>query len=177
MKDVKDMAELVSRGRRAGGVRRFHCYDMVHTENVAQHTFNVMNLLMIMTGGTLSHKLLEAALLHDQGEYVTGDIPSPIKRMLGSAASVINNMEEQAVRMIHVRGTPPLTEWEHAMLKAADNLDGLITAMREVKRGNQPMAEVAAVYAGYLKELGTKLGGGTAGDLVRYYITCWENAK
>lgn len=174
---MKDVVERVTRARRAGNVHRFHCYDMVHPENVAQHTFNVMNLLMVMTGGTISHRLLEAALLHDQGEYVTGDIPSPIKRMMGGGASVLNSMEEQAIQMIHVRGTPDLTEWEHTMLKAADNLDGLLTCVREVKRGNTQMAEVASVYAGYLKELGTKLGGGTAGEIVQYYIKCWENMK
>lgn len=169
---MSDVTERIGRARRAGRVQRFHCYEMVHREDVAQHTFNVMNLLMILCDGVVSPELMTAALLHDQGEYVTGDIPSPVKRLLGGK---LDEMENAAINMIHKRGIPELTEWQHLMLKAADNLDGLLTCVREIRRGNVLMREVGDTYVKYLKELSPKLGGGQAGEIVRHYVNCWEN--
>ena len=119
------MIDKINAARRAGRVVRFHTHDMIRRENVAEHTFNMMNILMIITNGNLSQNLIMAALLHDQGEYVTGDIPSPVKRVLLDVdRGTIDSMESNGVNFIHHRGSPELTTWEHKLLKLADNLDG-----------------------------------------------------
>lgn len=153
--------------RRAGRVARYHTSTLVHREDVAQHSFNLMNILMVMLNGNVSNDLLVAALLHDQGEYLTGDIPSPVKKMLPPAAkSHIEMVEEQAVNMIHAKGHPVLTEWEHTMLKVADNLDGLLKCIEEVELGNQDLIITGSTYCIYLENLLPKLGGSQSGDMV-----------
>lgn len=152
--------------RRAGRVLRYHTSGMVWRENVAEHTFNVMNILMVMTDGQMSHRLLEAALLHDQGEYVSGDIPSPVKKLLGPGARQISLLEEQGINTIHNKGEPKLTDWEYLLLKVADNLDGLLKCTEEVELGNKELIVTGSTYSSYLEMLLPKLGSGPAALMV-----------
>jgi len=157
--------------RRAGRVQRFHTYDTLRREDVAQHTFNVMNLLLILTNCNVSKNLIIAALMHDQGEYVTGDIPSPVKLMLKSEPLL--NMEVAAVNFIHHQGGPHLTEWEQKLLKLADNLDGYIKASEEVAMGNMDLKDAKATYLLYLDSMVRHFMGGDiwarATDIMRHY--------
>lgn len=159
------MNQKIKAARKAGRVVRYHNRETIRTEDVAQHTFNMMNLIMIMTHGTPSLNLLKAALLHDQGEYVVGDIPSPIKRLLGSYHD-LDAMEEQGVNFIHHKGIPHLTEWERKLLKVSDNLDGLLRCIEELKLGNDDMREVGATYKAYLEKQLEGLGGGVISHIV-----------
>lgn len=159
------MNEKLKAARQAGRVQRYHTTKLIWDEDVAQHTFNVLNLLMVMTQGQVSPNLLKAALLHDQGEYVTGDIPSPVKRTINTSA--IEVMEFTAVNFIHYSGSPDLTDWEHKLLKTADNLDGLLKCTEEVGMGNCGAGPVGATYCEYLRQLLPELGGGPISDMVR----------
>lgn len=145
------MIDKIRAARRAGRVGRYHTHQLLHREDVAQHTFNVMNLLLTLCHGNVSQNLLLAALMHDQGEYCTGDIPSPIKRQLDDESkSRIHDMEYAGVSFIHHRGFPELTEWEAKLLKLADNLDGWLKTNEEVKLGNDDIRDVRTTYALYI---------------------------
>jgi 5'-deoxynucleotidase YfbR-like HD superfamily hydrolase len=165
------MNPKIKAARKAGRVMRYHNREVFRPEDVAQHTFNMMNLIMIMTEGTASQNLLKAALLHDQGEYVTGDIPSPVKRLINS--SELGTMELSGVNFIHRHGVPLLTDWQQEILKLADNLDGLLRCTEEVGRGNWDMLEVGNTYVLYLGKQLEELGGGQIVDIVRDAISEW----
>lgn len=136
-------------GRRAGRVIRYHTTPTLVREDIAQHTFNVMNLLMVLTEGAPSPNLMRYALLHDQGEYVTGDIPSTVKRSVSSIKKVLDDMEASAIPF----ALPELSDWEYRIFKTADNLDGLIKCMEEVRMGNHIMVPIGLEYCKYLRQL------------------------
>lgn len=167
----------VKLARKAGRVNRYHQRQMIHGEDVAQHSFNMMNTLMILTDGNASKHLLVAALLHDQGEYVTGDIPAPVKHSLLSIDQnfLLKKMEEQGVNVIHNAGMPTLTNWEQILLKVADNLDGLWKCWEELEKGNDDLKEVGIAYAGFLEAQLDSLKGGTLCDFVRGEVKNFRN--
>lgn len=167
------MISKIKAVRKAGRVTRYHTHQLIHQEDVAQHTFNMMNLLMVLTHGNISHNLLLAALLHDQGEYITGDIPSPVKRGFDDATKHrIDGMESSGVDFIHHRGSPDLTEWEHKLLKLADNLDGYLKCCEEIKRGNDGLMDCRSTYRSYLRlqieEIGGNIGSAVDTILMEY---------
>lgn len=175
---VKETPSILGRAhlaRRAGRVGRYHTQFMIKPENVAEHTFGLMNLLVIMTGGQLTAKLLMAAMAHDMGEYVTGDVPSPSKRAMGvEAKDAFSLMEDQAMLEIHPDGLWDLSEWEYKLLKTADNLDGLLKCIEETRMGNYTMQECGENYAAYLNTQLPTLGGGPAAELVQLALTEWH---
>lgn len=147
------MTDRILQARRAGRVVRYHTNPLVIHEDVAQHTFNVMNILLDVMGGNISRNLLLAALLHDQGEYATGDIPSPVKRgVVGAAVKEhLDNVEEEAVRALYPNlPTIHLSGEEKVLLKFADLLDGLIKSTEEVRMGNVYAQECGRNYCRYL---------------------------
>lgn len=137
--------------RNGGNVKRYHTHELLKEEKVGQHTFNVMNILMIVTDRNVSRNLLMAALVHDLGEYETGDIPSPIKKLNPELRAQINEMEDRAMRAAHVGYYPELTEWEYKLLKFADNLDGLLKVTDELRMGNKTVRWVGEKYLSYLR--------------------------
>lgn len=172
------MNEKIRTARKAGRVMRYHTSEVLRAEDVAQHTFNMLNLLMIITEGSVSANLMKAALLHDQGEYVTGDIPSPVKKSVLSIDQtfLLTSMEEAAVNFIHKQGTPKLTKWEHGLLKIADNMDGLIKCTEEVKLGNRDLVAVGRVYTTYLIKQLEEVGGGNISHFISSAIRDFEEA-
>jgi 5'-deoxynucleotidase YfbR-like HD superfamily hydrolase len=161
--------------RRAGRVTRFHTQFLLKPENVAEHTFGLLNLLMIMTGGQVTGKLLMDALAHDAGEYVSGDMPSPSKRAMGpDAKGAFEDIEFGAMQMIYDRVWEPLTSWEALLLKTADNLDGLLKCIEEKRMGNYTIEGCGENYAAYLSSQLPALGGGPAAELVQLVLTEWH---
>lgn len=149
------MDTKVRLARRAGRVRRYHTAHMVQGEDVAQHTFNCLNLVMILTKGLPSMALLQHVLLHDQGEWLTGDIPSPTKRVLpASAKADIDMLEDQAINLIHRWGIPELSAEDRRLFKLVDNWDGLLKCMEEAIMGSLDAQEIGNNYVQYLMQMG-----------------------
>lgn len=139
--------------RKAGQVKRYHQFRLLHEETVAEHSFNVVNLVLILTNGTASAALLVAAITHDMGEYVSGDIPAPVKRGLGiDAQAILEILENTGLSSIH-HNLAPITTEETFTLKVADYLDGLLKCREEIRLGNMEMILVGEQYRKYLVEL------------------------
>lgn len=167
--------QRVHLSRRAGRVTRYHQHDLLKPETVAQHTFGLVNILMIMTDRQITAKLLMAAIAHDQGEYVTGDLPSPIKHGLGKEfRDAFNVMEDKAMHDIHGSEWEELSDWEYLLLKTADNMDGLLKCIDERNLGNKTLTFIGDKYAEYLEAQLPALGGGPAADLVREVLHEWN---
>lgn len=149
------MDNKVRLARRAGRVRRYHTAHMVQGEDVAQHTFNCLNLVMILTNGQPSMALLQHVLLHDQGEWLTGDIPSPAKRAIpASAKADIDLLEDQAINIIHHCGVPGLSAEDQHLFKVVDNWDGLLKCIEEAIMGSLDAQEIGNKYVQYLMQMG-----------------------
>lgn len=169
------MIEKVKLARRAGRVQRYHQHALIRPENVAEHTFGLVNLLMIMTDRQVTAKLLMAAIAHDMGEYVSGDIPSPIKHGAGKDfKDIINKIEDGAMHDIHGKEWEELSDWEYLLLKTADNLDGLFKCVDERSLSNSGVIPIGDKYAEYLEAQLPALGGGPAAELVRQALFDWR---
>lgn len=150
MKLIRQLTML----RDAGVVARYHTARILRPESVAEHSFNVANIVLCLTKGLASKELIAAALTHDMGEYLVGDIPAPVKRKLPpEVAETIEYMEDDAINDLHPDLFRILTEQEERTLKIADRLDGLLKCLDELKMGNRTIQAIGTRYVGYLHDL------------------------
>lgn len=146
--------ERIKAARQAGRVQRYHTLQLSRPEKVAEHSFNVFNLLMILTEGQVSRGLTLASLMHDMGEYVVGDIPSPVKKAMSEETKqAADELEEDVIDAIHPIARDKLSEDEKWLLKVCDNLDGLIKCTEELRMGNYEMIPIGKNYALYVEDL------------------------
>lgn len=144
----------VKLARRAGRVQRYHTQRLLFPETVAEHTFNMLNLLFILCNGRASHRLVSAILTHDMGEYHSGDMPSPVKKAMPPDAKAAFAAEEDAAMMeIHPHFEEAMTEPERWLFKLIDNLDGLLKSTEEVRMGNYTMELCGTNYARYVYDV------------------------
>lgn len=104
-------------------------------ERVGQHSAEVAAICMILDP-TCSRAVLMEALMHDIGEFATGDIPAHVKKRLPPEFTTeLDAMEDEyAVPLIT---WDPITVAEHDLVKTADALQLCFYALHEVKGGNQ----------------------------------------
>jgi len=140
--------------REAGKTKRYHMVNTIKEESVAEHSFNVVNLVLILSEGKASRSLILAALTHDMGETAIGDIPSQIKKMLSfEAREELCAKEQEAIDRIHPHIHANIDADEKHLLEICDNLDGLLKCIDELKMGNQHIIPVGERYSGYLQDL------------------------
>ena len=122
----------------AARTKRWHTHDMLKEQNLADHQWGVALIVMTIMPGR--YNLLKAALTHDLGEAVTGDVPYTGKKMYPE----IKRLTEQAEYEFAVRyGTATsLTAEDAAILAWADMLEAYLHAKREVSLGNTTMKYV-----------------------------------
>lgn len=135
-----------------GAVSRFHTHDTIKPQTVAQHSFGVACLVWLLSNETATAHELMAALTHDLGERITGDIPSPAKRALNIRAKV-GEVEEEVLRRSMMDFGETLTVEQQLRLKLADALDGLAFCTQERMRGNRNMNDVQCTYEQYARDL------------------------
>lgn len=141
----------IKRLREAGNVQRFHTLRMIIPEDVAKHSFNLAHLLMWVTKGQASRNLILYALSHDMGEYVTGDIPSPVKKVLWG--NPLQGMEDAAAfDACPWAAENRLTVEEVHIFKLCDNLDGLLKCAEEYQMGNPSIRSILLKYLEYVEE-------------------------
>ena len=142
------------KARRAGNVARYHTLRLAHSENVAQHSFNVVNMLLAITGGKASKQLILAALHHDLGEIETGDIPSPTKKAMGAETKDwLDDVEDRVLMELFPQEYFPLSAEDELLLKLADNMDGLAKCYEELRAGNKEIRAIGDRYVSYIYKL------------------------
>jgi 5'-deoxynucleotidase YfbR-like HD superfamily hydrolase len=138
-------------------IQRFGTLPMIQGENVASHSFNVA-ILALLTADYEENpdinveKVLRQALLHDFEETILSDIPHPIKHRFqgGKLGKVLKDIVPDLVRDEIFKELPQglrdrftrsaLTAKdgvEGRIVAAADAMDILMTALRELKMGNR----------------------------------------
>lgn len=140
---------------RSGGTQRFHTHAarMIRTQDVAQHSYNVVGLVIALTGGAASRSLILAALLHDAGEHWTGDVPAPTKRRDPTFRAVLDAAELAAVRAQLGMAEAALSVGEAAVLKLSDSLEGALHCAREIELGNRLVYDMMANFLDYVAEV------------------------
>jgi 5'-deoxynucleotidase YfbR-like HD superfamily hydrolase len=123
--------------REAFDVNRCHTHPHLLRYSVGHHSAGVVSLViqtwMEAYGDLPSSRLLVAALHHDAAELVTGDIPSPMKTLLGE---VFEHTEAKIGGWLSC-GTDALDALEREWLQAADSLELYLWCLEEVElRGN-----------------------------------------
>jgi len=118
---------------RAGDVMRFHTRPQLQPQNVGAHSYGVAWLCWLLRAGHPTAELLYAALIHDTPEFITGDVPAPVKHKMGNELGEL----EQAIYGKAQLRQPDLSSEERRVLHLADSLEGLRHCVRERQLGNQ----------------------------------------
>ena len=142
-------------------------------ENVQEHSHQVAVLAHALAvirnekfGGTVDPGAVAvAALYHDAGEILTGDMPTPIKYGNPAIQHAYQQVEAVAERRL-VGMLPPELQGIYApiltpvdretarLVKAADKLSAYIKCVEELKAGNTEFREAAAQTRRALEEYG-----------------------
>lgn len=116
--------------RRLRFVPRWCVVPILRQQNVAEHSFHVawlslwlLDRIPVPVSLETRHKVLVQALVHDQNEAVTGDIPSPSK----SSGAVTDGMAYPH----HVEN-----DFMRALIKTADCLEAATFLYEEAFMGN-----------------------------------------
>lgn len=134
--------------RNALNVRRFHQYTTNEVNTVGAHSAGVA-LMCLLIDPRCRKEVLAGALTHDLGEWVTGDIPAPTKRMLSPLARAeLEKVEKDT--LFDFNFYYALTPDEITLIKLGDYFDGLSFCVEEARRGNRTLLSVADVYISYL---------------------------
>lgn len=118
----------------SGRVKRYHQTEGNVQQNIADHTFGVLVLLLDIYPAASSN-LLRAAIYHDMPEAKVGDIPSPIKDDSGIKAA-IEDLEDQWLEDVGIV-FPPLTEEEMDLLYVCDVLECVMFSALMISMGNK----------------------------------------
>lgn len=120
--------------RQAGRVKRFHTIECLREQTIADHSWNVAQILLHLDP-EVSRELLRAALNHDIPEYFTGDIPAPMKWDYPLMVKEIEKAERSIELLL---GTSLLlSEKEKALLNFADSMDLMLWCVDELELGNK----------------------------------------
>lgn len=97
-----------------------------------------------------AERIAAAALYHDAGEILTGDMPTPVKYKNRDLKTAYKSVEREAAKSLAALAPPELradmeacltgaalTEKERQLLKAADRLSAIIKCIEEEHAGNR----------------------------------------
>jgi 5'-deoxynucleotidase YfbR-like HD superfamily hydrolase len=150
---VKEVLQFIQEG---GSVVRYHTRPGIKPDTDAHHSHGVAMLCEILSGRTnnssaaaqASANLLLAALTHDLGEQLTGDVSSPAKRFLG-LGNRLKVAESEVRDKYNLNIETQLTREEQIILNIADAFDGMMYCCRELALGNKNMLLVWRRFCDY----------------------------
>ena len=121
--EIEDIALGLARNTRWNGQT-----SGAHGWSVAQHSDLVVEIVGHLKPPA-SARLLMAAKLHDASEYVTHDLITPLKSVVGD---VFKELENRLMRAIYLRFglTPDLPAADYALIKKADHIAAATEAVQ-----------------------------------------------
>lgn len=129
-------------------VKRWHAEPTLHIQSVGEHTYSVMQLILLLDANA-SRNLLIAALMHDTAERKFGDIPGPTKKLAGLKEK-FDGLEDDFMASMGL-SLPELNPEEAKLLKMCDMLEGAMFAAFELRRGNREIREGFFNYMSWLE--------------------------
>ncbi len=136
-------------------IKRWGLMRNIETENIKEHSFDVAVIAHALAsieneyfGGKIDEAAVcLAALFHEAGEIITGDLPTPIKNFSPKIREAYGEVEDIALEKILSMLPPELKikyaphirhegKTEYRFVKAADKLAAYIKCVEELKGGN-----------------------------------------
>lgn len=144
--------------RDAGEVKRCHTERTLRSQTVAQHSWGVATILL-MVHPEADAKLLRAALWHDVSERAMGDIPSPVKWASEGMHAAIESLEDDINTQWDIM-PKGLTEAERALLKFCDAFEFYLWTREELAMGNTfmytPQQNITAFLNNFMLRYSTR---------------------
>ena len=134
----------------AGGVARYHGRAGIRTQTNADHSWGV-SVIMQHFYPDCSKEMLLSCLYHDIPEYITGDIPGPLKRKHPKLKAEIAKIERGVFRQLGI--TYKLTAKEEKILKVCDLLELVLYLEMLHKEGNILVGPLICKSIGFMWEL------------------------
>ncbi len=117
----------------SGDVVRFHSHAGIDKQKNAEHQWGVA-LIVQHIYPDCSKDLLLAAMTHDAAEYLTGDVPFPVKKEHSDLALLLRDIEKAWEIDNGVYFS--LKDEEKLILKMGDTLEGMWFCIHQVRMGN-----------------------------------------
>jgi 5'-deoxynucleotidase len=114
-------------------IKRYHTKRVSREQTVADHSARICAILCHLVEQP-SGNLLRAAIYHDVSEFVTGDLPSPVKWKNPELRKELNRISTEYEMAMGIR--VPLTEDEARLLRWADSAEGCQYCIDELELGN-----------------------------------------
>lgn len=137
--------------RNAGHVRRYHTLQTIGHQTVAEHSYFLTMILLELTQGQASCRLIKAALFHDLPEVITGDIPATAKWKSPCLVTELKAMEDEFEDEHDL--FVALTDEEKLLLKFADMSELVLYSLDQLRLGNRNMLEVGMRGIDYLQNM------------------------
>ena len=154
--DGKNKFIKLQKIRNGGNVKRYHTLPIIREQSNAAHSWGVAVLLDQLWGldwgenSVALAKMLKASLYHDCAEYLTGDLPAPIKKSSEAVAEVIKELEDNFNKDLDI--LIRLEDYDEVKVKFCDCLEGALFCLEELEMGNKMVADVFSKYMEYLRE-------------------------
>jgi|SRR6478609_3094611 len=133
------MGSKVLRGWHSGQVVRKHTMMNLRPENIAEHTWGVIHVLLSVWPDCPARTII-AAQYHDFGERATGDVPATTRWENPEVAKVFDKREHDFMRdNLHpyiADIVTNMTELEKLMIEFADRTEFCFSMFREINMGN-----------------------------------------
>lgn len=115
----------------SGGVDRYHSNPFVPNQKLSDHLWKV-GLLVKHFGGSPEAILL--GMTHDCPEAITGDTPSPAKKMQPALKVLLDHMEDQISKDWGI--VYKTDNYEAGLVKNCDIIEGIHYCATQVRMGN-----------------------------------------
>lgn len=134
--------ERITALREASKVRR--CHTILHHGDytVGQHSYDALNLLLVLHPGP-SKELMKAVAWHDCAERWSGDVPAPVKHTAPVLRAQLAEIEQRVERELEIE--VDLTDDELDWLRAVDRIELWLWATEQVEMGNNCAKEIRDV--------------------------------
>lgn len=141
MQTNNELIDRVQLLRDSGAVRRFHILRTNNTQTVAEHSYGVATLVMLIEP-KCSATLLKAALTHDAHERDTGDTPSTAKWRYRELAAGMKHAEmEWQGENTDLAFESDLELHEKLVLRFCDWMELAMWSVEQIRMGNQYATE------------------------------------
>jgi len=127
----------IEAARKSYEVERFHTEFTFRKQNLGWHSANAVIILETCFPNCTKEQIL-ACLIHDCGEYLSGDVPAPAKWLFPGIKEACDSLQKHWEDEYDFL-LPELTEQELEEIKFADNMELLFFCFEEYKLGNRKM--------------------------------------
>lgn len=146
----------IKAAREGGQVARFHALPNIPPYNVAEHTYGVTSLLLLLHPNP-SLNLIKAVHFHDLPERWLGDIPATAKWNNPELAVAYKLAEERVFNRLGFTEYAKLTKTEQVWLNACDTLELLQWCDEVIETGNTAVVDCAAACRNTLDSMKNEL--------------------